>query len=382
MQNFLSKYLPTLPKLSNLKLSSWLNRANGIGLEITPERINLAQLSKQGQNYKLTNFCTIELAEGIFSDGEIVDFLGLSQAIKELITTHDIKAKRVATALPLKEAIIRIVPVPSELNDNELRDFILIQEAPHYLPHPREEVDLDYQKLNFFEDDDGIEKVNILLVGTRQEITDSYVETMELADLKLDILEVSSFSLMRTIKAYFANYSDGEAVILVDIEFGNTEIVIIVNGNPQFSRSVPIGTLQMHNALAKSMQLSTSQNSNRLQTMSIPPEFFDSISSKNSQSNPELLGLSRIAGELTDELQRSINFYLNQTRDVEIAQILLAGPGACVGNLDEFFTHRLNLSTILIDPISTLSLEPVIDFPINQRAGMGVAIGLAMRECT
>lgn len=221
MQNFLSKYLPTLPKLSNLKLSSWLNRANGIGLEITPERINLAQLSKQGQNYKLTNFCTIELAEGIFSDGEIVDFLGLSQAIKELITTHDIKAKRVATALPLKEAIIRIVPVPSELNDNELRDFILIQEAPHYLPHPREEVDLDYQKLNFFEDDDGIEKVNILLVGTRQEITDSYVETMELADLKLDILEVSSFSLMRTIKAYFANYSDGEAVILVDSNFND-----------------------------------------------------------------------------------------------------------------------------------------------------------------
>jgi len=30
-------------------------KPQGVGLEITPERINIAQIAKQGQNYKLVN---------------------------------------------------------------------------------------------------------------------------------------------------------------------------------------------------------------------------------------------------------------------------------------------------------------------------------------
>ena len=55
--------------------------------------------------------------------------------------------------------------------------MVLNHEAALYLPYPREEVDLDYQKLGFFEDEDGIEKIQVLLVATRREVTDSYMDT-------------------------------------------------------------------------------------------------------------------------------------------------------------------------------------------------------------
>ncbi|HBS70625.1 MAG TPA: pilus assembly protein PilM, partial [Cyanobacteria bacterium UBA11153] len=67
-----------------------------------------------------------------------------------------------------------------------------------YLPYPRDEVDLDYQKLGFFMDEDGIEKVQVLLVATRKEVTDTYLDTFEQAGLKIDILEINSFALIRT----------------------------------------------------------------------------------------------------------------------------------------------------------------------------------------
>ncbi len=356
------------------------NKSTGIGLEITPERVNLAQLAKQGQSYKLVKYCSAELPEGVFEEGKIADSVALAETIQQLVTDNKIKAKRVATAVPMREAIIRIIPVPSELDDQELRELIINQQASLCLPYPREEVDLDYQKLDFFQDDDGIEKVNVLLVGTRQEITDSYVDTFKQANLQIDVLEVNSFALMRTIRGQLQQFGDKEAVVLVDIEFDNTEIAIIVNGGPQFSRTVPIGTFQMQNALAKAMNLPVSRNPEVLQGMSIPATRFDSLSTQGTAVNPGMSSLTRILGELTDELRRSINFYLNQSEDLEVAQLLLAGPGAGLGQLDEFFTQRLSLPAMQIDPISALSLNIDKEIAAIQRPGLGVVLGLALRE--
>jgi type IV pilus assembly protein PilM len=122
------------------------NKNKGIGLEITPERLNISQISKQRQKYKLTNYSSYEIPEGVFEEGRIIDSPALAELIKEALAANKINSKRVATAVPMREAIIRIIRVPAELDDNELRDLILNHEASLYLPYPREEVDIDYQK--------------------------------------------------------------------------------------------------------------------------------------------------------------------------------------------------------------------------------------------
>jgi len=40
-----------------------------------------------------------------------------------------------------------------------------------------------------------------------------------------------------------------------------------------------------------------------------------------------MAAIIRVLGELTDELRRSLDFYLSQSENLEVAQILLAGPG-------------------------------------------------------
>ncbi|HAC63655.1 MAG TPA: pilus assembly protein PilM, partial [Cyanothece sp. UBA12306] len=245
-------------------------KSAGFGLEITPERLNLAQLSKHKQGYKLSKFCTTEIPEGIFEEGKIIDSPSLAELIQEMLAENKITAKRVATAVPMREAIIRVIPIPAELDEEELRDMVLNTEAALYLPYPREEVDLDYQKLGFFEDEDGIEKVQVLLVATRKEVTDSYMETFEQAGLEVDILEINSFSLIRTIREQLRQFGSKEAAVLVDVEFDNTEVAIVVDGVPQFSRTVPIGTYQMQNALSRAMNLPPSRNPEILQGMTIP----------------------------------------------------------------------------------------------------------------
>lgn len=356
------------------------NKSDGIGLEITPERLNIAQVTRQGQTYKLLKYCSAEIPEGVFEEGKIVDSPTLAESILEILSENKIKAKRVATAVPMREAIIRIIPIPAKLDEQELRDMVLNHEASLYLPYPREEVDLDYQKLGYFEDEDGIEKVQVLLVATRREITDAYMDTFQQAGLEVDVLEINSFALIRTIREQLRQFGSKEAAVLVDIEFDNTEIAIVVDGVPQFSRTVPIGTYQMQNALSRAMNLPASRNPEILQGMTIPVTQFDSLSTQGAAVNPGMNALMRVLGELTDELRRSINFYLNQSEDLEVVQLLLAGPGGGIVQLDEYLTQRLSLPAMQVDPIAALSIETDQEITTVQRPGLGIVLGLGIRE--
>jgi type IV pilus assembly protein PilM len=364
------------------RFNSLFGKSNkGIGIELAPERVNIARLRKQGQTLKLEALSSLPVPEGVFVDGQIADPPAMAEIIQQALAESKIKVSKVATAVPGRDSIVRLIPVPAELDEKELREMVLNHEAGLYLPYPREEADVDYQKLGYFVDEDGIEKVQVLLVATRKDITDTYVRTFEQAGLEIDVLEINSFALIRTIREQLRQFGPQEAAVLVDIEFDSTEIAIIVNGVPQFSRTVPIGTHQMQMALARAMNLPASRDMELLQGMTIPSTPMDGGKTGHTSVNPGVAAMMRVLGELTDELRRSIDFYLNQSENLEVAQILLAGPGGGLSQMDEFFTQRLSLPTTQIDPVSALSLE--IDeekFPSVQRAGLGIVLGLGMRE--
>ena len=356
-------------------------RKVGVGIELAPERINIAQLSKQRQGFKLAALSSFPVPEGIFQDGQIVDSPALAELIISALAESKIKAQRVATAVPGRESLVRLIPLPAELDDRELREMVLNHEAGLYLPYPREEADVDYQKLGYFVDEDGIEKVQVLLVATRKEITDTYMDTFAQAGLEVDVLEINSFSLIRTIREQLRQFAPQEAAVLVDIEFDNTEIAIIVDGVPQFSRTVPIGTYQLQAALLRATKLPATRDTRMLQTISIPHSEVDDVENLITSTNPGIASLLRVLGELTDELRRSLDFYLNQNSNLEITQILLAGPGGGIDNLEEFFRQKLNLPTVQIDPVSALALEVNEDqFTKAQRPGLGIVLGLGLRE--
>lgn len=352
------------------------NRQPGIGIEIAPERINVVQLQKKGAALKLATLASIEVPEDVVQEGQIVDAATMAGLLQSVLADNKIKAKRVATAIPGREAVVRLIPVPAELNDQELRDY-MNAEAGLYLPFPRDDADVDYKKLGQFVDEDGIEKVQVVLVATRQEVTNTYLKTFEEAGLSIDVLEVTSFSLIRTLREQLQQFSSQEAAVLADIEFDSTELAIVVDGIPQFNRTIPIGTFQIQTALNQAMNLPPSRDTSELQGMTLPVT--DTMGT-SGDANPGTNAMIKVLGELADELRRSIDFYLNQSEELEVAQLLLTGPGAAIGKLDEFFMQRLSLPASQVDPVETLGLELEEEISPEQRAGLGIALGLGLRE--
>lgn len=353
------------------------NKQPGIGIELTPDLIKIVQLEKKGNALKLGVLATAEVPDNVVQEGQIVDPPTMAEIIKSLLTDNKIKAKRVATAIPGREAVIRLIPVPSELNNDELREY-MNAEAGLYLPFPRDDADVDYQKLGLFVDEDGIEKVQVVLVATRQEVTNTYITTFQEAGLTIDVLEVTSFALIRTMRDQLQQFSAQEAAVLTDIEFDSTELAIVVDGIPQFNRTIPIGTYQIQTALNQAMNLPPTRDTSGLLSMTLPVT--DTMGTSGGDANPGTNAMLKILGELADELRRSIDFYLNQSEELEVAQLLLAGPGAAIGKLDEFFMQRLSLPASQVDPVEALSLELEQEIPPEQRTGLGVALGLGLRE--
>ena len=350
----------------------------GIGIEVSPEKINLAKIQQQGDQLKLVNFATAQVPENVFSEGQIIDIPTMSELIESIIADNNIKTRRVATAISAREAVTRVIPVPAELNDQELQDY-MNQEAGLYLPFPREQADVDYQKLgNIVDSDDDIEKVQVALVATRKEITDAYIEAFSEAGLVIDILEVSNFALIRTVKDILQQYGPQEATVIADLEFDSTELAIVVDGIPQFNRTIPIGTYQMQSSLNEAMNLPPTRDTTQLLKMTIP--VLDTMGISFDKADSGTNALLKVLVELGDELRRSIDFYLNQFEDLEVAQLLLTGPGAAIGQLDDFFMQRLSLPASKVDPIEVLGLETEVEIPPEQRYGLGIVLGLGLRE--
>lgn len=103
--------------------TSLFGRSNQVlGIELTPERVNLVQIHKQRQGLKIKSLITLPVPEGIFSDGQIIDTPAMSEIIQQAVAESKIKASHVATCIPGRNAIVRLISVPSDLDNQELRD--------------------------------------------------------------------------------------------------------------------------------------------------------------------------------------------------------------------------------------------------------------------
>jgi type IV pilus assembly protein PilM len=355
-----------------------------LGIELNPERITVAQVKKQGSRSRLTHYHSVEMPEGAMIEGRILDPPTIGLALSNLLSENRIPLAPVATAVPVREAIVRLIRLPAELPADELRRVVLEQEAELYIPYPRDQADVDFQPLGLDVSADGIERVEVLLVAIPREVVDNYMEVLKAANLKVRCVELTSFSLIRTIRDQLAQFGAQEAVVLTSIGFESTEISILVNGIPQFTRTVNIGTTHMQQVLAQALNLPATRTGDLLASLKLPvtsPTESLGMGEKVS-SNPGVAAVSRVLTDLGDELRRSMDFYINQERSCPVVKVLLAGSGAGLNQIDSFLAQRLSVPVELADPLRSLNVPDTLDVPLNERPSMGVALGLGLREFT
>ncbi len=330
-------------------------KGHTLGLDITSSSITVAQVEKTKLGCELTRYASIASPPNTVREGLIADPETVGAVVQECIMQAGVAASGsppvVNTVVPGQSVVIRLMPVPIGMPPDELAD-VVTQEAINHVPFPLKEANLDWSIMPTTErtDPDGVRRVDVILAAIQKTLVDSYWRMCESAGVSLGRLDISSFATIRALS--FAGYLDqsDQLIMSVNIRQEATDISLIRNGMPLFTRSVLLGLETLGEAVARSLDTSFDDAVRMLPSIQL-----FGMASVDQRTGQAAQIVRTVFGDITDEVGRSLEFYRSQVGEVKIDQIVLCGPACRVPQLDEFMSNRLNIPSTLANPLRTLA---------------------------
>lgn len=348
-----------------------------IGVDITNESIIVSLLKKTKTGLELEKIISSPTPQNAIRDGEIIDTASIAQTIQEIIEKNQITATKALTTVSGQAVIIRTIQFPS-MSPKELKEVVL-HEAERYIPFPIEDVNIDFQTLEEIEDE-GITKVEVLLVAAQKQFINSYVETFVISGLKLVGVDVASFAVARALASPETGaLGSGSPVVLVLIRGETTDINVFHNGIPKFSRSIPIGSTTFIETIASNLNVSLEESIQIFDKVVVP------LAGQSVSDDPMVEMASNeirtTLRELTTEIQRSLEYYQSQGSG-RIQQLILSGRGAKMKNLDKHLSMNLGVDVEISNPINSIQFDEEkypAEYLMENAPVFVTSIGLAKR---
>ncbi|NLY75403.1 MAG: type IV pilus assembly protein PilM [Firmicutes bacterium] len=344
----------------------------GVGLDIGANSIKVVEL-QGGLKPRLNRFGKAVLPEDALNAGEIKDRELVGKVIKELFAKTKIASKRVVIAVAGQAAIIRHIKMPL-MEDSEIANAIY-WEAERYIPFPVDEVTLDFKVIKRYGDQN---EMDVLMVCARNDIIYSHVETLRDIGLQTVAVDVQTFSLMRTAGLEGTN-TEG-AVALLDIGFETSDLMILKDGIPLFTRVIPLAGNRFTKTIAANLGISSEEaeeiKMNKIDALSQSDATqFGSLEAKANFAMQE--GLK----EMALEIRRSFDYFHLQERNEEVNRLIINGGGSLLPNLAAFLNRELGIDVINCGLPQGISVSKKFKLKIEEELPFyGVALGLAMRE--
>ena len=135
-----------------------------VGVDISSTAVKLLQLSRTGNRYRVEHYAVEPLPPNAVVEKNIVEVEAVGEAIRRAMARSGSKAKHAAAAVAGSAVITKIIPMPADLDEDDLESQIEL-EAVNYIPYPIEEVNLDFEVLGPMPG--NAEMVQVLLAASR-----------------------------------------------------------------------------------------------------------------------------------------------------------------------------------------------------------------------
>ncbi|WP_298433902.1 type IV pilus assembly protein PilM [Geobacter sp.] len=337
-----------------------------IGIDIGSSSVKLMQLKEHEGVYQLLNVGIVPLPPEAIVDNTLMDSSSVVEAVKSLVKSLDVKVKEVACSISGNTVIIRKIKLPAMPAD-ELEDQIQ-WEAEQYIPFDINDVNIDFQILEPDEEDPS--RMDVLLVASKKEIVNDYVNVFTEAGLKLMVVDVDSFAVQN---AFELNYEAGpeEVVALINIGANVLNLNIVKGGISLFTRDVQMGG----NLFTEEIQKQLGLSSDEAEQVKITGNYPDKGRLQDV--------IAKVNETLAIEMRRSLDFYNTTAGEGKIGKVYLSGGAAKTSSLSEVVQNKLGLPVEMMDPLRKIvSSEKEFDPEYLREIGpfVTVAVGLATRR--
>ena len=359
--------------------------ATRIGVDLEQSSVAGAQVSGSRQGRSLTRAAVRPIPPGVMLEGEVVDVDRLGAELKSFWQTSGFSGKRFSLGVANQKVVVRTMDFPI-MDETELRAAIEYQ-AQEAIPIPLADAILDFDVLSTESGENGSGTQKVLIVAAQRDMVKQFVDAAGSAGLTIDNIDLQAFALMRSVAPPVAFVDsgapgNGEATAIVNISPDTTNLVVAVNGTPQFTRVVNTGCDALVQVLMSSRGISHDEaDILRLHVglTGSEPTFGD-LDPVTLAETHEVL--DNACEAFADEIRRSIDYYHSQgNQGRQVSQLLLSGEGALTRNMCDYLRQALRLNVALGNPLQHIS-ENKTDISQSDLEDVAprfaVALGLAL----
>ena len=335
-----------------------------VGLDIGSGLIKLVAISHASGGPVLTKVAFTSVVNDAIVEGEVMDPGIVAEAIKGLMASAGIKAKKVVTAVGGRDVIIKKIAM-DRMREAEAREVIR-WEAEQHVPFDMDNVELDFQILD--PEGEGLQ-MTVLLVAAKRELVEHKVALLSEIGLEASVIDVDAFALHNAFEVNYPEAMRG-VVGLVNMGHETTNINILDDGIPVLTRDIPIGTRRFKEDLQRERGLSA-EDADRMLQGTEPSEALDALLESRGE-------------ELAVGIERAAAFLQSASRSVAgIGRLFTTGGGSRIQRLNRVLGDRLRLPVVPANPLERLSVaDGVFDaLNVDEVAPLlMLPIGLALRK--
>jgi type IV pilus assembly protein PilM len=335
-----------------------------VGLDIDPGHVAAVEVHVNG-GIAISRAAVAPLRPGVLRDGELSDAAGLTAALSELWSEHDLP-RRVRIGVANQRIVVRTLDVAPLTDPGALAAAVRV-EAPDHIPMPMDEVVLDFQPLGNVETPAG-PRVRVVVVAVRRAMVTQLNDACTAAGLELVGIDLSAFAMVRALAA-----GTGGAATLYVNAAGLLNVAVANDIGCLFTRAAPGGVEGIASTLAERRGLTQEHARGWLQHVGL------AVPAEDVEGDTELVSDVRHAledgvHEIADSVRNSLNFYRGQESAELVERAVLTGPALAIPGFTE------ELSKLLEMPVEPGVVSTEIEDAETGR--LTVAAGLAVSETT
>lgn len=340
-----------------------------VGIDISSGSVKVVELTKTGARYRLEAYGSERMPTGAMSEHDIADVEAVGQTISRALQRAGCKQKSAAVSVTASAAITKVIEMSAELDDNEMETQIKF-EADQYIPHPIEEVNLDFQILGPSERSD--ETVRVLLAACKSDTIDLLAAAVGMAGLKPLVVDVDTYALENACELMIAQMPDNgldKTIAVVDVGDKASKLSVIHNMETVYTRDQAFGGHQLTEDIMRYFGMESEEAERAKLGDELPTEYRNEL-------------LPNFINDMAQQISRSLQlFYSSSTHQNQIDMILLGGGCACIEGVEATVQQELDTPTAIARPLSGLgrSLKARRGNVERDEPGYLMAAGLALR---
>lgn len=339
-----------------------------VGIDISSTAVKLLQLSQSGGRYRVEHYAVEPLPPNAVVEKNIVEVEAVGEAIKRAVVRSGTRLKHAAAAVAGSAVITKVIPMPGNLDEDELEDQIQL-EASQYIPYPIEEVSLDFEVLGPVQGNPDM--VNVLLAASRTENVEVRQSALELGGLTARVMDVEAFAMENA----FALIADQLAVprdaivALVDVGATMTTLNVLRAQRSIYTREQVFGGKQLTDEVMRRYGLSYEEAGLAKRQGGLPESY-------------EIEVLEPFKEAMVQQVSRLLQFFYAGSEFNRVDQIVLAGGCASIPGIAEMVEEQLGVPATIANPLASMSLGPRVQaHALAQDApALMIACGLALRS--